>query len=996
VQTSHDSCLPFKKRKIVDTLLKETEVKEPEAWKIARSVERQVKKIEGETITTPQIREMVNEKLMERGMVNEARQHQRLGVPIADIKDLIKGHNVDNANIGKNPEAVHKYGADKVFKQLALMCLPSDIAKAHDSGDLHIHDLEFLAARPLNCLQSDLRIPIRYGLKVDGTGQHTSAAGPAKNIETLVNHAGQLMMAAQVYMSGGQSLSLINVFMAPYARGLPYERVKQAIQMFIFNLNMSYVSRGGQAVFSSVNIEFTVPNFLKNEPAYGPGGKVVGTYGDYEEEVRILNHAFIDVMMEGDCMGKPHLFPNSIWVLRKEMMKKEFEDDLLKVHELSAKYSVPYFANCLPDWTGGHSNVMGSMSYDTPILLKIEGEKQLGKAGDFFSEVPKTDDIKVMTYNGNGEISWEKVKTIIEKPPVPIIKIRARNGRTIKVTANHKIPIKRDGVYQKIKSDDLKIGDELYEFNLNKISKYEDLPEYEFLGMFLADGYIRRAETNKGRRNGLNIEFHLKKEWKLKQLLLVLDKLEYKYDLIEKKDTTYTVYVREEKIRHEYVKYYKGSEKLFPVQYLEEPQKLANIIKGLCLDATQVKNKKMMFSSSNENIALGFMLGLDFLGIRHSHHVDIRYNWAPNYQISFGHNPLPSKIKEIIVEENNYPVYDLEIENNHNYVCGWGNIHVENCRTRLNNNWGDSWDEATLRTGNLAYVTLNLPRISYKMVKENKSFYGELDRVLGLAEEMLLIRRGQALKCLNKHKLLSFLTQKNDGEEYYRIDNSTLSFGFVGMDEAIKAMGISDGIVSKEGQKIAKEILEYMNNYAKELTDETEYRWTVLQTPAETTAHRFAILDKKRYPDLAMVKGEENSYYYSNSSHVPVDSKLLLTQKIKIESQFHPLTSGGNIFHAFLEEAHPQPEALMNLTKKVAKTDLGFWAYTSAFSYCFGCNQFMKGLKERCHHCGSVDDVECYSRITGYLQQVGNKKDSSGGWNAGKKQELKDRHEGKI
>ena len=672
VQTSHDTCQVYKNKRVVDYLVDKVGLKESEARKIARAVKRTIENM-GEMVTSAEIREEMNAQLRKRGFINEARQHERVGVPVAELKELIRGHNSDNANLTRNPETVHKFGGDRVFKELALICLPSDIAKAHNRGDLHIHDLEYLPARPINCLQHDLRWFIKEGLCPDGTRDHTSVAGPPKRPETLMNHMGEIMLAGQQNCSGGQGMSLWNIFAAPFFTGETYDTVVHNMQMLIFNLNMAYSNRGGQVPFTSLNTEFTVPDFLKDEPAWGPGGQRVGVYGDFEEEVRQINRAFIDVMMEGDYIGKPHLFPNSIWMLRKEMMKNEFDEDLLKVHELSAKYSTPYFANCIPEWTGGHSNVMG-------------------------------------------------------------------------------------------------------------------------------------------------------------------------------------------------------------------------------------------------------------------------------------------------------------------------------CRTRLNTNWTGNWDDDTLRTGNLAYVSINLPRIAYK--SDSTDPIEELNRVLALAEEMLLIRREHALKCLGKNKLLPFLTQKNkDGEQYYRIQNSTLSFGIVGIDEMLRMMDIDEGITSKEGQKLTHDLLTHINKYAENLTEETGYRWTILQTPGETTTHRFATMDKAKHPDT-IVNGEEGSYYYTNSSHVPVSSDILLPSRIKTESQFHPQVSGGHIFHAFMGEAYPDPESTIHLTKSIAmKSDLGFWAYTSAFSFCFGCNTFIRGLQEQCHNCGSTEQIEHYSRITGYMQQVGHKKDSAGGWNAGKQQELKDRHQ---
>jgi len=124
-------------------------------------------------------------------------------------------------------------------------------------------------------------------------------------------------------------------------------------------MNQSYASRGGQVIFSSINLDFGIPKFLENEPAYGPDGLKVGTYGDYEEEARNILRAYTDIMLEGDAMGKPFLFPNTIYNLRKEHMGKDYEEDLLKVHELSAKFSVPYFSNQTVSWNGDTSNKMG-------------------------------------------------------------------------------------------------------------------------------------------------------------------------------------------------------------------------------------------------------------------------------------------------------------------------------------------------------------------------------------------------------------------------------------------------------------------------------------------------------------------------------------------------------------------------------------------------------------------------------------------------------------
>jgi ribonucleoside-triphosphate reductase len=172
------------------------------------------------------LREMVNTKLVEHGLETYRRRYTRLGIPVFNITNLIENGSRDNANMIHNPETVHKYVADEALKQYALLhILPNELADAHMGGDIHIHDLEFFAGRPLNCLQHDLRLFIKHGLKVDGTGDHTSVAGPPNHIETLMNHTGEIMLAAQQNMSGGQAMCLWNVFVAPFAAGLPYDRL---------------------------------------------------------------------------------------------------------------------------------------------------------------------------------------------------------------------------------------------------------------------------------------------------------------------------------------------------------------------------------------------------------------------------------------------------------------------------------------------------------------------------------------------------------------------------------------------------------------------------------------------------------------------------------------------------------------------------------------------------------------------------------------------------
>ncbi len=154
------------------------------------------------------------------------------------------------------------------------------------------------------------------------------------------------------------------------------------------------------------------------------------------------------------------------------------------------------------------------------------------------------------------------------------------------------------------------------------------------------------------------------------------------------------------------------------------------------------------------------------------------------------------------------------------------------------------------------------------------------------------------------------------------------------------------------------------------------------------------------YRDQAekLVKGELNGaksllgdgvkdvpLYYSNGTHVYVGAKMGLLERMDIEQKFFPLLNGGNMFHVWLGDASPDPEAIFRLTKRIStQTNVGYYAYTKDLTICNSCGRVTSPLNERCPHCGS-SQVEWWSRVTGYYQAVS-------GWNKGKRKELRDRY----
>lgn len=151
-----------------------------------------------------------------------------------------------------------------------------------------------------------------------------------------------------LHNSGGQGYFFYNTFLAPFMAGKSYKKIKQAAQQLIFTLTQQYVARGGQVIFSSVDLTPGIPKIMRDVPAVLPGGKQTEmTYGDFEEEANQFFDAFMEVMISGDVKGKGFNFPKPNIVLREEFMGPEYDESWRKVAELTAKFGSPYFENYL-------------------------------------------------------------------------------------------------------------------------------------------------------------------------------------------------------------------------------------------------------------------------------------------------------------------------------------------------------------------------------------------------------------------------------------------------------------------------------------------------------------------------------------------------------------------------------------------------------------------------------------------------------------------------
>ncbi|MDD1766676.1 MAG: anaerobic ribonucleoside-triphosphate reductase [Candidatus Methanomethyliaceae archaeon] len=371
VRRSDGVITAFDKELIVKSLLRETKLvktlyggspmSEEDARKIAVEVEEDIRSMKLHFLSGPLIRELVSVKLLEHGFDKQRNVYTRVGMPLYDVYsiDNSEGYEAkENANLQPNPETFHKKKADFLSKESYLLMLPSNVADAHLRGDIHLHDLEYWGTRPF-CQDWDLRYFFHYGLMPDGTGTHTSVAGPAKHAEVAMLHAAKVLGAAQTNFAGGQGFFNFTVFMAPYLMDLDDRKIHQLAQMFLYEMTQLYVARGGQPVFSSIQIESGVPKVWQEAPVVSHG-KVWKDmrYGDLEGKVHAFANALLDEYMKGDAVGKMFNFPKPEVVQRTRYWNdKSFEDIMIKAAQLSAKFGSTYYDNMIPAYRGGEDGV---------------------------------------------------------------------------------------------------------------------------------------------------------------------------------------------------------------------------------------------------------------------------------------------------------------------------------------------------------------------------------------------------------------------------------------------------------------------------------------------------------------------------------------------------------------------------------------------------------------------------------------------------------------
>ncbi len=293
----------------------------------------------------------------------------------------------ENSNMGYSLQGLNNYISSEISKIYWLNKIyPDRVKRMHQQGDIHLHDLGLLGAY---CVGWDLQDLLMSGF----TGVVGKAESkPAKHFRTALGQVVNFFYTLQGESAGAQAFSNFDTLLAPfiYYDKLSYEDVKQALQEFVFNVNVP-TRVGFQTPFTNLTFDLNVPSYYKDQPVIIGGKLMDKTYKEFQNEMDLLNRAFCEIMLAGDAKGRVFTFPIPTYNITKD-----FDWDnakLTPLWEMTAKYGIPYFANFI------NSDMNPEDARSMCCRLRIDNRELRKRGGGLFGSAPLTGSIGVVTIN---------------------------------------------------------------------------------------------------------------------------------------------------------------------------------------------------------------------------------------------------------------------------------------------------------------------------------------------------------------------------------------------------------------------------------------------------------------------------------------------------------------------------------------------------------------------------------------------------------------------
>ena len=293
----------------------------------------------------------------------------------------------ENSNMDFSLQGLNNYVATKIITNYwNRRIYPEAIRNAHESGDMHIHDLGTLGAY---CVGWDLKDLLMTGFR--GVPGKVSA-NPPKHFRTALGQIVNFFYTLQGETAGAQAFSNFDSLLAPFVRydNLDYKEIKQAIQEFLFNLSVP-TRVGFQTPFTNITFDLKVPSYMADEPAMIGGKFMKEKYSEFQNEMDLINMAFAECMLEGDSQGRVFTFPIPTYNITKNFDWDNKSYDA--IWEMTAKYGLPYFSNFV------NSEMNPEDARSMCCRLRLDQKELRRRGGGLFGSNPQTGSIGVVTIN---------------------------------------------------------------------------------------------------------------------------------------------------------------------------------------------------------------------------------------------------------------------------------------------------------------------------------------------------------------------------------------------------------------------------------------------------------------------------------------------------------------------------------------------------------------------------------------------------------------------
>lgn len=407
VRKRDGSVVPFNEDKIAEAIWKAVKAvggtdRERSVF-LAKEVTKQIDETLGDIPGVEEIQDLVEKTLVEHGHAKVAKAYilyRKSRDELRNVKGLFDSIEAvddylglndwmvkENSNMDFSLQGLNNYIATKIITNYWIRRIyPEAIRNAHESAEMHIHDLGTLGAY---CVGWDLKDLLLVGFRgVPGK----VASRPPKHLRTALGQIVNFFYTLQGETAGAQAFSNFDTLLAPFIRydNMDYKEVKQAMQEFLFNLAVP-TRVGFQTPFTNITMDLKVPEYMKNEKVIIGGKPQKETYSEFENEIKIINRAFAECMIEGDADGRLFTFPIPTYNITKDFDwdNPEYEP----IWEMTAKYGIPYFSNFV------NSDMNPEDARSMCCRLRLDQKELRRRGGGLFGANPQTGSIGVVTIN---------------------------------------------------------------------------------------------------------------------------------------------------------------------------------------------------------------------------------------------------------------------------------------------------------------------------------------------------------------------------------------------------------------------------------------------------------------------------------------------------------------------------------------------------------------------------------------------------------------------